>query len=53
MEQIGDTSENPFENAINDVPISAICRGIEIDLREMLGETNLPPKIEPVDGILM
>ncbi len=53
MEQIGDSSENPFENSINDVPMSAICRNIEIDLREMLGETELPAKIAAKDGILM
>jgi putative membrane protein len=53
MEVVGDTSENPFENSINDVPMSAICRNIEIDLREMLGEANLPPKLQAVDNILM
>ncbi len=53
MEVVGDTSENPFENSINDVPMSAICRNIEIDLREMLGETDIPPKIQAVDNILM
>ncbi len=53
MELVGDNSEDPFENFINDVPMTALCRTIEIDLREMLGETDLPPKIEPVDGILM
>ncbi|HEX9955859.1 MAG TPA: bestrophin family ion channel [Fibrella sp.] len=53
MEVVGDTSENPFENSINDIPMSAICRNIEIDLREMLGETDLPPKLQAVDNILM
>lgn len=53
MEQIGDTSENPFENGVNDIPMSAICRNIEIDLREMLGEENLPEKINAVDDILL
>ncbi|MEZ0486958.1 bestrophin family protein [Fibrella aquatica] len=53
MEVVGDTSENPFENSINDVPISAICRNIEIDLREMLSETELPAKLQAVDNILM
>lgn len=48
MEVVGDTSENPFENAINDVPLSAICRVAEIDLREMLGETNLPKRLQPI-----
>jgi putative membrane protein len=53
MEQVGDASENPFENAVNDIPLSAICRNIEIDLRELLGETNLPPKLKPVDDVLL
>jgi putative membrane protein len=33
--------------------MTALCRNIEIDLREMLGETKLPPRILPKDGILM
>ncbi len=38
MERIGKTGENPFEGTANDVPISTIARGIEIDLRQNLGE---------------
>lgn len=53
MEIVGDTSENPFENAINDIPMTAICRTIEIDLREMLDETNVPAPITAVNNILM
>lgn len=53
MEIIGDTSENPFENSINDVPMTAICRNVEIDLREMLGETKLPERMQAVDNILL
>jgi putative membrane protein len=40
MERIGRTGENPFEGTANDVPISTIARGIEIDLRQNLGETK-------------
>ncbi|MCI4669624.1 MAG: hypothetical protein MRZ79_15930 [Bacteroidia bacterium] len=40
MERIGRTGENPFEGSANDVPISTIARGIEIDLRQNLGETK-------------
>lgn len=48
MERIGRVSENPFEGSPNDVPITTICRGIEIDLREMIGEdpATIPPPIE-------
>ena len=53
MELIGDYSENPFEGLGNDIPMLALCRVIEIDLREMLGETDLPPKIEAKEGVLM
>ena len=40
MERIGRTGENPFEGTANDVPISTIARGIEIDLRQNLGEAE-------------
>jgi ion channel-forming bestrophin family protein len=53
IEIVGDNSEDPFENFMNDVPMTSLCRNIEIDLREMLGETDIPPRIMPVDGILM
>ena len=53
MEDVGDSSENPFENGVNDVPLTAICRVIEIDLREMLNEENIPAKIKPVNDVLM
>ncbi|MEQ9168532.1 MAG: bestrophin family ion channel [Fulvivirga sp.] len=47
MQRIGTVGENPFEGSANDVPISTIARGIEIDLLEMIGtkKEDLP---EPV-----
>lgn len=53
MEMIGDYSENPFEGTYNDVPISSISRTIEIDLKEMLAEKDIPAPTQPVDGMLM
>jgi putative membrane protein len=53
MEAIGDYSENPFQGMANDIPMLSLCRIIEIDLREMLGETDLPSNIEAKRGILM
>ncbi len=52
MELIGDYSENPFEGLGNDIPMLSLCRTIEIDLKEMLGD-ELPEKIEPVNDVLM
>lgn len=53
MEVVGDNSEDPFENYINDVPMTALCRTIEIDLREMINDENIPEKIQPKNNILM
>ncbi len=53
MERIGDSTENPFEGSANDVPITALSRTIEIDLRELLGETEVPEALKPVNDILM
>ncbi|TDQ33003.1 bestrophin family protein [Zeaxanthinibacter enoshimensis] len=52
MEMIGDISEDPFEGSTNDVPMTSLCRTIEIDLRDMLDEKDLPESIEPKDNIL-
>ncbi len=53
LEQVGESTENPFEGAANDVPISQISRTIEIDMREMLGETDLPPALQPKNNIIL
>ncbi len=53
MELVGDYSENPFEGMGNDIPMLSLCRVIEIDLREMLDETELPAPIEAKNGVLM
>lgn len=48
MERIGDVSENPFEGNGNDVPITTMARGIEIDIRQIIGENHetIPNPIE-------
>lgn len=53
MDKIGEASENPFEGGPNDVPISAMSRSIEIDLRDLANETNLPEPYQAVRNILM
>ncbi|MDO9376407.1 MAG: bestrophin family ion channel [Ferruginibacter sp.] len=53
LEQVGESSENPFEGSANDVPISHLSRNIEIELREMLGETDLPPVLEVKNNIML
>ena len=55
MQRIGTSGENPFEGSVNDVPISNIARGIEIDLREMLDENpeSIPAPIDNKFSIQM
>ena len=50
--KVGDIKETPFDNSPYDISMTALCRTIEIDLREMLGEKELPPPVEPVRGVL-
>lgn len=44
--------QDPFSNRPSDTPVLALSRNIEINLRQMIGETELPEKIEPVRGVL-
>jgi ion channel-forming bestrophin family protein len=53
MEKIGDYSENPFEGTYNDVPITSIAKGIEIDLREMINDDDIPEPTPSENGFLM
>jgi len=42
MEAIGENTENPFEGGPNDIPITDMSRSIEIDIRELIDDTNIP-----------
>lgn len=52
LERIGRDLEDPFENRIYDVSMTAIATTIETNLRQMLREAELPAPAQPVDGIL-
>ncbi|KSV73871.1 hypothetical protein N185_19250 [Sinorhizobium sp. GW3] len=53
LDALGDELEEPFGVLPNDLPIVALAETIEINLREALGETNLPPLPQPKNYILM
>jgi putative membrane protein len=53
MEKIGESTESPFEGSANDVPITSISRSIEIDLREMFNDENVPQPLKPENNILV
>jgi putative membrane protein len=53
IELVGAYSEDPFENFITDIPMTSLCRGVEIDLYELLKVSPIPEKIVAERGILM
>lgn len=53
LELISEHTENPFEGGPNDVPITNMSRGIEIDIRQLIDDDNIPPPYEWKSGIVM
>ena len=52
LDALGDELEVPFGTGQNALPLSAMTLGIEIDIREMLGEVDLPDAAQPVNYVL-
>ncbi|MCG8574327.1 MAG: hypothetical protein MI810_05530 [Flavobacteriales bacterium] len=50
LNKSGVITETPFEGRAADTPMSTISRGIEIDLMEMLEETEIRPAEESIKG---
>ena len=48
---IGDDLVDPFANTVHDLPLTAMCRTIEIDLLQSIGD-EAPPPLTPVKGVL-
>lgn len=53
LNRISQLLETPFATRVNDLPLTAMSRTIEIDLRERIGVGPIPEPIKPVDGILL
>jgi ion channel-forming bestrophin family protein len=52
LNRIGKNLEDPFENQPYDVPLSALSRTIEINLRQGLGESKVPEPMQLQNGVL-
>ena len=52
LDAVGDEIENPFGEDDNDLPLSAITRMIEVNLRQRRGEEEPPPLKKPVKRVL-
>ncbi len=49
--QVGKDLSEPFRDGVHDVPMTAISRTVEIDLREMIGD-SAPDAVTPVKQVL-
>lgn len=52
LDAVGDEIEEPFGYDVNDLPLSTLARMIEINLRQTLGERDVPEMLEPDGGLL-
>lgn len=52
LDSIGEEIEEPFGTDWNDLPLSTLSRMIEVNLRQRAGDAELPPLLQPVDGVL-
>lgn len=47
LDALGDEIEEPFGLDANDLPLDALCRTIEINLRQSLGDEQVPAPLTP------
>ena len=52
MAVVGSANDEPFAGKVTDVPVAAICQQIERELRDMLGDRDIPTMPAPVRGYL-
>ncbi len=53
LEVVGEHSENPFEGGPNDVPITDLSRNIEIDIRQLIDDDNIPAQLTWEGGVVL
>jgi len=53
LDSLGEEIEEPFGKHDNDLPLDAISRTIEVNLLQMLGESDIPAPLQPVDDVLL
>ena len=53
LDAVGDELEQPFGMEDNDLPLTALTRMIEVNLRQLLGENDLPALAEAEPGSIV
>ncbi len=52
LDALGDEIEEPFGSEANDLALDAICRSLEINLRESLADEDIPAPLLPINYCL-
>ena len=52
LERVGSIVDSPFAGSTTDVPLTYLTTEIERDVRELVGDPALPPRVVAVDGYL-
>jgi putative membrane protein len=53
LDAIGEEIEDPFGLDTNDLPLKAISRRIEIDVRRLMGDAYVPEPVKPKNDVLI
>lgn len=52
LDALGDELEEPFGTDSNDLPLDAMCRSMEMNLLQLLGDPDIPRAMQPVNNRL-
>ncbi len=52
LDEIGDEVEDPFGTEPQHLPLTTLCRAIEVNLLQSIGRHDVPELLQPVKGIL-
>lgn len=53
LDLVGERTEDPFENRLEDVPLTSLCKTIETNVKEQWGATDFPHQPRIKEGIVM
>lgn len=53
LDLVGERNEDPFENKLEDVPLTALSLTIETNIKEQWGDADFPLRQKPQEGIVL
>ncbi|MFD2065973.1 bestrophin family protein [Pontibacter silvestris] len=53
LDLVGERAEDPFENRLEDVPLTSLSLTIETNVKEQWGEKDFPEKRQTGDGVVL